>query len=299
VFGNVGTMISFRVGAFDSEVLEKEFAPVFVAEDLVNLGFTQIYLKLMIDGVSSQPFSANSLPPIKKPTVNYKDDIVESSRKAFAQPKADVEELIRKWHEPVVIEKKPARLEPRADQTPSAPTSSPVKLVVSAPPQPPRTPAPVSAAPAPRPPQPAHSQPQPQSQPQSQPAREQQRPPLTQQSAPVKTTLPLSALKKPQSKGPTPQNLSQLKDALKELVEKTKKEEQTAPAKTTPKAVSKPAASSVTSASSAQSTPKENPTQREPRREPQAAKTTMSDSTKPNEVPEDVLRRILDIGKKK
>src|ERR1019366_6511692 len=38
VFGNVGTMIAFRVGAYDSEVLEKEFAPVFIAEDLVNLG---------------------------------------------------------------------------------------------------------------------------------------------------------------------------------------------------------------------------------------------------------------------
>ena len=63
VFGNVGTMVTFRVGAFDAEVLEKEFAPVFTAEDLVNLGFTQIYLKLMIDGVSSQPFSATTMAP--------------------------------------------------------------------------------------------------------------------------------------------------------------------------------------------------------------------------------------------
>src|SRR3990172_8101973 len=62
VFGNVGTMITFRVGAFDSEVLEKEFAPTFMAADLVNLGFAQVYLKLMIDGVSSQPFSATTLP---------------------------------------------------------------------------------------------------------------------------------------------------------------------------------------------------------------------------------------------
>lgn len=49
VFGNVGTMIVFRVGAYDADVLEKEFAPVFTAEDLVNLGLRQIYLKLMID----------------------------------------------------------------------------------------------------------------------------------------------------------------------------------------------------------------------------------------------------------
>ena len=52
VFGNVGTMIAFRVGATDAEVFEKEFAPVFVLEDLVNLGRYQLYLKLMIDGLS-------------------------------------------------------------------------------------------------------------------------------------------------------------------------------------------------------------------------------------------------------
>ena len=83
VFGNVGTMVTFRVGAFDAEVLEKEFAPVFTAEDLVNLGFVQIYLKLMIDGVSSQPFSASTLPPIKKPDVNHRDDVIEHSRKVL------------------------------------------------------------------------------------------------------------------------------------------------------------------------------------------------------------------------
>lgn len=100
VFGNVGTMISFRVGAFDAEVLEKEFAPQFTAEDMVNLGYTQIYLKLMIDGVSSSPFSAKTLPPIAEPEVNFKQDIVDMSRSQFAHPRVAVEEDIRKWHEP-------------------------------------------------------------------------------------------------------------------------------------------------------------------------------------------------------
>ncbi|MDE1988670.1 MAG: type IV secretion system DNA-binding domain-containing protein, partial [Patescibacteria group bacterium] len=100
VFGNVGTMISFRVGAFDAEVLEKEFAPQFTAEDMVNLGFAQIYLKLMIDGVSSSPFSAVTLPPISEPEVSFKQDIIDSSRAQFAHPRAIVEEDIRKWHEP-------------------------------------------------------------------------------------------------------------------------------------------------------------------------------------------------------
>jgi len=94
VFGNVGTMITFRVGAYDAEVLEKEFAPQFEAEDLVNLGAYQLYLKLMIDGVSSQPFSASSLPPIAKPETNNKDRIIDSSRQQFSRPRNEVEEAI-------------------------------------------------------------------------------------------------------------------------------------------------------------------------------------------------------------
>lgn len=97
VFGNVGTMIVFRVGAYDAEVLEKEFAPRFTAEDIVNLGFAQIYLKLMIDGVSSPPFSAVTLPPMAKQPVSFKDDIVEWTRRTFARPRPVVEEEIKSW----------------------------------------------------------------------------------------------------------------------------------------------------------------------------------------------------------
>ena len=98
VFGNVGTMISFRVGAFDADILEKEFAPKFTAEDMVNLGFAQIYLKLMIDGVSSQPFSAQTLPPIEKSEISYKKEVIESSRSQFARTRAEVETIIRELH---------------------------------------------------------------------------------------------------------------------------------------------------------------------------------------------------------
>jgi len=98
VFGNVGTMIAFRVGAFDAEVLEKEFAPKFLAEDLVNLGFVQIYLKLMIDGVSSAPFSARTLPPIEKGEVSYKKEVIENSRAQFAKPRSEVEAIVRDLH---------------------------------------------------------------------------------------------------------------------------------------------------------------------------------------------------------
>jgi hypothetical protein len=93
VFGNVGTMIVFRVGAFDAEVLEKEFFPTFTKEDLVNLGFVQCLFKLMIDGVTSQPFSATTLPPIEKPLISFKESIIETSRASFAHPRSEVEEM--------------------------------------------------------------------------------------------------------------------------------------------------------------------------------------------------------------
>jgi len=73
--GNVGTTISFRVGAYDAEYLEKEFAPEFTAQDIVNLGFADTYLRLMIDGMASRPFSAHTLPPIPKPIKSYADKI--------------------------------------------------------------------------------------------------------------------------------------------------------------------------------------------------------------------------------
>ena len=95
VFGNVGTMIVFRVGSYDAEVLEKEFAPKFTAEDIVNLGMYQIYLRLMIDGMGSQPFSATNLPPIPEPTVSYKEQVIQASRAQYGQLRSVVEEGVR------------------------------------------------------------------------------------------------------------------------------------------------------------------------------------------------------------
>lgn len=60
IFGNVGTLISFRVGASDAEILAKEFYPEFDQTDLINLPRYTIYLKLMIDGTTSRPFSATT-----------------------------------------------------------------------------------------------------------------------------------------------------------------------------------------------------------------------------------------------
>lgn len=98
VFGNVGSLIAFRVGSYDSEVLEKEFAPVFESQDIVNLGMFQIYLRLMIDGIGSHPFSARTLPPLKKPDISFVEEIVGSSRRRNCKTRQEVEEAIKKIH---------------------------------------------------------------------------------------------------------------------------------------------------------------------------------------------------------
>ncbi len=97
VFGNVGTQIMFRVGAPDAEVLEKEYAPVFTAEDMVSLGFTQIYLKLMIDGVASHPFSSVTMGPIAPPKKSLREEVIKSSRELYGHPRAEVEKNIAEW----------------------------------------------------------------------------------------------------------------------------------------------------------------------------------------------------------
>ncbi len=96
VLGNVGTMIVMRVGPSDAELLETEFAPTFTPEDLVGLAKFQMYLKLMVDGVSTQPFSANTFPPIAKRT-HSAASVVQASRERYAEPRASIEQKILKW----------------------------------------------------------------------------------------------------------------------------------------------------------------------------------------------------------
>ena len=94
IFGNVGTLACFRVGAEDAEFLEKEFMPEFTANDLVNLSKYSIYLKLMIDGVASKPFSAETLEPLKSNAESLKDAVIENCRRRFSTPRQAVEEKI-------------------------------------------------------------------------------------------------------------------------------------------------------------------------------------------------------------
>ncbi len=98
VFGNVGTMIVFRVGAADAEELEKEFEPFLTMQDIVNLPKYHIYLKLMIDGIASDPFSATTLAPLSQRTFN-EEKIIQSTRERYTVSRDIVEDKIRRWSE--------------------------------------------------------------------------------------------------------------------------------------------------------------------------------------------------------
>lgn len=149
VFGNVGTLICFRVGPFDAEVLETVFQPTFTPEDLVNLGIGQIYLTLMIDGVGSAPFSAETIPPIEAPHVTYRDDVIMTSRHAYGRPRSRIEEVIQQKQSefiPPPKEKKEKRdFRPSARFEP-APSVSPLEKLRESRPTPAPIPAPLPAA---------------------------------------------------------------------------------------------------------------------------------------------------------
>lgn len=97
VFGNVGTIIAFRVGAHDAKFLEEEFEPVFSASDLVSLPKYQIYLRLMIDGVASPAFSAVTLPPFSKSVHSFRQKIIGTCRERYGTPRRQMEAGIVRW----------------------------------------------------------------------------------------------------------------------------------------------------------------------------------------------------------
>jgi len=98
IFGNMGTFVVFRVGADDAEWLEREFEPEFDASDLVNLSKYNIYLKLMIDGITSKAFSAVTLAPAPIKEENLATEIIENTRQKYTKPRLGVETAIsQEW----------------------------------------------------------------------------------------------------------------------------------------------------------------------------------------------------------
>lgn len=96
IVGNIGTLVLFRVGSLDAVFFEKEFDPEFTPQDMIGLSNRHIYLKLLVDGQASRPFSAETLPPYPIPKPNYEDVIIENSRRSYSMPKALVDEMIAK-----------------------------------------------------------------------------------------------------------------------------------------------------------------------------------------------------------
>ncbi|TSC72412.1 MAG: hypothetical protein G01um101438_496 [Parcubacteria group bacterium Gr01-1014_38] len=98
VFGNVGTTLCFRIGAYDAEFLEREFAPHFTETDLVNLDKYNAYIKLMIDGTASKPFSMMTIPlGSRSPWYGEAEKIIRVSRERHGRPREVVEEKISRW----------------------------------------------------------------------------------------------------------------------------------------------------------------------------------------------------------
>lgn len=96
VFGNCGTLVVFRIGASDAEFLEEQFGPDIVQLDLLNIANFQFYIRLMIDGVTSKPFSGKGLPPISS-RIGGAGKVIELTRKKYGKSRAIIEEKIRRW----------------------------------------------------------------------------------------------------------------------------------------------------------------------------------------------------------
>lgn len=98
VFGNVGSMISFRVGAEDAAIMAQEFTPFFSVRDIINLGVQEFYVKMSVNGQVRDPFSGKTVF-LQYPAENYVDEIKRISREKYCQPLKIVEDQLRKWEE--------------------------------------------------------------------------------------------------------------------------------------------------------------------------------------------------------
>lgn len=97
VFGNVGTMVVFRVGAADAEFLETEFDPHFTPTDIVNIPKYNIILKLMINGVASDPFTATGLKVDENWYTGNAQKVMKVSRERYGNNREEVEDKISRW----------------------------------------------------------------------------------------------------------------------------------------------------------------------------------------------------------
>ncbi|MBD3300727.1 MAG: TraM recognition domain-containing protein, partial [Candidatus Moranbacteria bacterium] len=94
VFGNVGSMVTFRIGATDAEYMVKQFAPTFNERDLINVDNYKAFVKLMINGAVSEPFSIRTLPPVPEKEKNRRK-IIQYSRLKYGRDRRIVEKELK------------------------------------------------------------------------------------------------------------------------------------------------------------------------------------------------------------
>jgi hypothetical protein len=98
VFGNVGSIVSFRVGERDAEILEREFGGSYSRSHFAGLGNHEIVAKILCGGEYGEPFTGRTLPPVKV-RHGRQETIIDVSRKRYATERTIVEDRIRRWHE--------------------------------------------------------------------------------------------------------------------------------------------------------------------------------------------------------
>ena len=98
VFGNVGTLVSFRVGNSDAAVMEREFGETLRASQFTDLDRFEIIFKPMFDGLSGEPFKGRTLAPLSN-GCGRRDQMIEQSRSRFSTPRTVVEQKIHSWLE--------------------------------------------------------------------------------------------------------------------------------------------------------------------------------------------------------
>ena len=94
VFGNVGSIISFRVSVEDAPILAEQFKPQFDASDLMSLNNRHFVMTMIINGEKSTPFSATTLT-LPKPFNDMTAKIIENTRRNYSTPRAEIEQRIR------------------------------------------------------------------------------------------------------------------------------------------------------------------------------------------------------------
>jgi hypothetical protein len=96
VFGNIGTLIAFRVGSSDAEVLKKEFGNQFQTQHFVDLNRYEILVNLLESGTNRTPFRAKTLEPLQY-RLGRKEKLIARSRECFATARTTVEEKLERW----------------------------------------------------------------------------------------------------------------------------------------------------------------------------------------------------------